>query len=358
LAALAMVTEHVGLIGTASTTFNHPYTVARQFNMLDIISAGRAAWNIVTSFAGNENYGIVEMPAAETRYRQAHEFVEVAKQLWESWDEDALITDRASGRLVDAAKLHRIDHHGEFFSIAGPLTTPRSPQTGPVLVQAGSSGPGVDLGASYAELVYTVQPDRQRSIEFYATYKDAVVAKGREADDVNLLPGIIPIIGDTPAEAAELADELAGFVNLDAGRAMLERSLRIDLSDLDYDEPIPADRIDAANPTSATSTSRAATWIQRTVENGWTLRKLIVESRRGSGHHWTYGTAAQVADEMIDWFEARACDGWSLNAAYHPDGFDAITDKLVPLLQERGYFHGDYPGTTLRENIRAGRASA
>jgi FMN-dependent oxidoreductase (nitrilotriacetate monooxygenase family) len=355
LSALAGLTEHIGLIGTASTTFNHPYTIARQFNMLDQLSGGRAGWNIVTSYMGNENYGMTQMPDSAARYRQAREFVEVATKLWKSWDEDAVIIDRAAGRWVDPTKLHRIDHRGEFYTVRGPLNLRRSPQTGPVLVQAGSSGPGIDLGASYAEIVYSAQYDRQGAIDFYATYKDAVVAKGREVDDVALLPGILPIIGDTEAEAKQIAAELADCIDYDTDRKLVSRILGIDVSDLDLDDRIPEERFTGVDPATVMQ-SRTSSASARAVAQGWTLRQLITDQARGAGHHWIIGSAQQVADEMIDWFDARACDGFIINPPSMPAGFRAIADKLIPLLQERGYFHDDYAGGTLRENIMAGRA--
>lgn len=356
LAALSSVTSHIGLIGTMSTSFNHPYNVARQFNGLDTLSGGRAGWNIVTSWMGNENYGLEAMPEAADRYRRAHEFVAVTKALWESWDEDAVIADRESGWWLDPKKLHAIGHAGEFFSVEGPLNMRRSPQAGPVLVQAGSSGPGIDLGATFAELIYTVQPVRQQAIDFYAAYKDIVESKGRAADDVSILPGILPIVGETEAEARELAHEFGEYVDLDRGRKGLERMWGISLEGVDYDDPVPAERLSAANTSAASTTSRSATFVSRTLDDGWSLKELIIEAARASGHHWFAGSVSQVADEMISWFDSRACDGFSLNAPDIPDGYRRICELLVPELQERGYFHDDYSGGTLRENIQAGRA--
>jgi alkanesulfonate monooxygenase SsuD/methylene tetrahydromethanopterin reductase-like flavin-dependent oxidoreductase (luciferase family) len=203
--------------------------------------------------------------------------------------------------------------------------------------------------------VYTAQYDRQGAIEFYATYKDAVVAKGREVDDVALLPGILPIIGDTEAEARQIADELAAHIDYDTDRKLVSRILGIDVSDLDLDDKIPQERFTDVNPATVMQ-SRTGSASARAVAQGWTLRELITDQARGAGHHWIIGSAQQVADEMIDWFEARACDGFIINPPSMPAGFRAIADKLIPLLQERGYFHDDYAGDTLRENIRAGRA--
>lgn len=351
LSALASVTSNIGLIGTGSTTFNHPTALARQFAGLDTLSGGRAGWNIVTSFLGNEQFGMEEMPDAADRYRHAHEFVDVARRLWHSWEEDAVIADRETSWWIDPAKVHAIDHVGEQYRVQGPLNMRRSPQGGPLLVQAGSSGPGIDLGATYADLIYTAQPMLDSAVEFYSKYKDVVESKGRARDEVAILPGILPIIGRTDAEAKEFLDELTSLIDLDHGRAQLAFSLGFSVDDLDWDESIPAERFDTASGT----TSRREIFRRRSVEQGYTLRDLIIESARASGHLWTVGSASKIADQMADWFASRACDGFSLNAPSIPEGYRRICDLLVPELQERGLFHEDYTGGTLRQSIDAGR---
>ncbi|MGO2112092.1 MAG: NtaA/DmoA family FMN-dependent monooxygenase [Pseudoclavibacter sp.] len=351
MSALASVTEHIGLIGTGSTTFSQPTTLARQFAGLDTLSGGRAGWNIVTSFLGNEQYGLTEMPDAAERYRRAHEFVDVVRRLWTSWEDDAVIADRESAWWVDPAKIHAIDHVGDYYAVTGPLIMRRSPQGGPVLVQAGSSGPGIDLGATHADLIYTAQPMLEGAVDFYATYKDTVEAKGRARDEVAILPGILPIIGRTEAEAQEFLDELTSLVDIEHGRAQFAESLGFELDDIDPDESIPAERFDRGTAT----TSRYEIFRRRSVEQGYTLRELIVESSRASGHLWAVGSASRIADQMAEWFESRACDGFSLNAPSIPEGYRRICELLVPELQERGLFHGDYEGGTLREQLDAGR---
>lgn len=351
LSALAGRSRKIGLIGTGSTTFNHPYTLARQFAGLDTLSGGRAGWNIVTSFMGNANYGLADLPDAEERYRRAQEFVTVAKALWDSWEEDAVIADRNTAWWADPAKMHAIDFVGEYYSVAGPLNMRRSPQGRPVLVQAGSSGPGIDLGATHADLIYTAQPIREKAVDFYANYKDIVESKGRARDDVCILPGILPIIGRTEAEAKEFAEELTSLVNLEHGRNQLARSLGFAVDDIDWDESIPAERFE----TGVAATSRFEVFRSRSVDQGYTLRQLILESARASGHFWTVGSASQVADQMSEWFSSRACDGFSLNAPSIPEGYRRICELLVPELQERGLFHDDYPADTLRDNIAAGK---
>jgi len=352
MSALAGLTKDIGLIGTASTTFNLPYNVARQFQGLDTLSGGRAGWNIVTSWIGNENFGIDEMPDGPERYRRANEFVDVCRKLWRSWDADAVIADRESGRWIEPSRLHAIDHDGEYFKVRGPINMPRSPQTGPVLVQAGSSGPGIELGATYAELIYTAQPILAKSIDFYANYKEIVKSKGRRADEVCIIPGILPIIGRTEAEAEEYAAELESWIDYPHAKAQLQSSLGIDISDLDYDDSVPVERFEGA--AFNTPTSRGAIF-RAQAEAGKTLREMIRASAKASGHQWIVGSASRVADLMLDWFERRACDGFNLNAPSLPEGYHRILDLLVPELQERGLFHDEYAGGTLRENLAAGR---
>ena len=347
LAALAAKTKHIGLVGTISTSFTEPYNVARQLCGLDNMSNGRAGWNIVTSSDGFQNFGMEEAPDPATRYRRATEFVEVTRKLWDSWDDGAVIADRETGEYLDRSRLHKINHEGEFFKVEGPINMPTSPQRQPVLAQAGSSGPGMELGSSIGEMIYTAQPDKDRSIEFYAKFKELAAGKGRNPDHVKIIPGILPILGDTEAEAQELADELGRHVHLENGRIQVGADLRMDLSELDYDEAIPVEWFQD----DASLGSRYQIYRRKSVEMGMTLRELIVDLARSTGHQWMAGTPGQVADRMIDWFEDRACDGFNLNSPFNPGGFKLICDKLVPELQDRGYFRTEYEGATFRENL-------
>lgn len=347
LAALAAKTKHIGLVGTISTSFTEPYNVARQLTGLDNMSNGRAGWNIVTSSDGFQNFGMEEAPDPATRYRRATEFVDVARKLWDSWDDGAVIVDRETGEYLDRSRLHKINHEGEFFKVEGPINMPTSPQRQPVLAQAGSSGPGMELGSSIGEMIYTAQPDKDRSIEFYAKFKELAAGKGRNPDHVKIIPGILPILGDTEAEAQELADELGRHVHLENGRTQVGADLRMDLSELDYDEAIPVEWFKDDESLG----SRYQIYRRKSVDMGMTLRELIVDLARSTGHQWMAGTPGQVADRMIDWFEARACDGFNLNSPFNPGGFKLICDKLVPELQDRGYFRTEYEGATFRENL-------
>lgn len=347
LSALAAKTKNIGLVGTISTSFSEPYNVARQLTGLDNMSNGRAGWNIVTSSDGFQNYGVEAAPDPQTRYRRATEFVDVTRKLWDSWDDDAIIVDRESGEYLDRTRLHPINHKGEFFEVQGPLNMPTSPQRQPVLAQAGSSGPGMELGSSIGEMIYTAQPDKDRSIEFYNEFKQLAASKGRNPDHVKIIPGILPILGDTEEEAWELADELGRHVHLENGRVQVGADLKMDLSELDYDESIPEEWFKDDDSYG----SRYKIYRMKSVEQGMTLRELIVDLARSTGHQWMAGTPAQVADRMIDWFESGACDGFNLNSPFNPGGFQLICDKLVPELQKRGYFREEYEGATFRENL-------
>lgn len=356
LSALASVTKRIGLIGTASTTFSEPFNVARQFSGLDSLSAGRAGWNVVTSSLGNENYGMEQMPSPAERYARATEFVEVVTKLWDSWADDAVVVDRDGGSWGDPERIRRIEHQGSFFEVAGPINMRRSPQGRPVLVQAGSSGDGMRLGAAIADMIYTAQPDMVLAQKFYDEFKDAVRRAGRSPEAVKILPGIVPIIGRTEKEGQEIAAELANLVNMDAGRTIMEQRLDMSLADIDLDEQIPAERFNLESARS--SRQRTEIFKRLSVDQGYTLRDLIVENARGHGHGWIVGSASQAADRMVRWFESGACDGFSLNSPYIPGGLDDICELLIPELQERGYFRTEYEGNTLREHLGLERPGA
>lgn len=342
LAALIGSTEKIGLLGTQSTTFNEPYTVARQFAELDVLSGGRAGWNIVTSINGGENYGR-ELPPKDQRYARATEFVDVVKKLWASWDADAIVNDRERGLWVDPDRLHRIDHVGEHFRVEGPLTIPPSPQGHPVLVQAGQSPAGIELGTSVADIVYTVQPDHAEAQRFYAMYKDKAAAKGRDPEKVRILPGIMPITGHTQREAEELARELEDCIHETNGRRMLENFLDFSIADLSLDERIPQERF-VPDP------SRMERWnLFRKLAEERTVRELMVHLARAVGHRVMVATPDRIAESMIEWFDTRACDGYNFNMPSVPEGMQAVYDLLVPELQERGYFREEYVGDTMRE---------
>ncbi|MDR5699461.1 NtaA/DmoA family FMN-dependent monooxygenase [Agromyces aerolatus] len=347
LGALAAMTSKIGLVGTITTSFSEPYNVARQLANLDNLSGGRIGWNIVTSWAGNRNFGLDEMPDPEVRYRRAAEFVAVTKQLWDSWSDDAVVVDREGGSWAAADRIRRIDHEGEFFKVEGPTNIRRSPQGFPVMAQAGSSPTGLAFGASVAELVYTAQPVRAEAEKFYGEFKRRVREAGRNPEHAKILPGLLPIIGETEQEAKELSEHMAQFIDLEHGRKQFSASHEIDLSDIDLDERIPDDRW-SDDPVHG---SRYHLHRRFSQDDRYTLRELLVTSARSMSHLSMVGTPSRIADEMVAWFEGRACDGFSLNAPDMPDGMRRICDLLVPELRERGYFREEYEGSTLRDHL-------
>ncbi|MGO1183758.1 MAG: NtaA/DmoA family FMN-dependent monooxygenase [Micrococcaceae bacterium] len=348
LSAIAARTTHIGLIGTMSTSFESPYTVARQIAGVDHMSAGRAGWNLVTSFDGFQNYGFDVIPEPAERYNRAREFADVVKALWDSWSDDAIIADRASGQFINLQEVRRINHHGEYFHVEGPAPGPRPPQGHPVIVQAGSSGPGLDLGSSVADAIYTAQPVKERSVEFYSQFKRMLVDKGRNPDHTKVLPGILPIIGETMGQAKELAAELGSYVNLEYGRQQVSAGLAgLDLSSLDYDDVIPAAWL-SEDPELG---SRYHVFRRKVIDQNMTLRDLIIDMARSAGHQWIIGTPQTIADTMVDWFDSGACDGFNLNSPYNPGGMRLMCELLIPELQDRGYVRADYEGTTLREHF-------
>jgi FMN-dependent oxidoreductase (nitrilotriacetate monooxygenase family) len=357
LSALAAVTDKIGLIGTISTTFTEPFNLARYLMSLDHLSGGRAGWNIVTSTGGQENFGI-ELPPHDERYAVAAEYLEVVTELWDSWEDNAVVNDREAGIWVRPDRVHRIDHHGTYFHVRGPAHMPRSPQGWPVLVQAGSSPAGTAFAARHAEVVFTAQPDLEHAQTFYRAFQDQLAAAGRGIAGAKVLPGMMPIIGDTEQGAKELAEELANLVGIDVGMRSLRSDLaNIELADLDLDEPIPVERFPSPEEITG-NRSRFELYHELAVEKRYRLRDLLRVAAKSMGHSVTVGTAEQVADEMEQWFTSGGCDGFNLQMAYAPGALTTICDQLVPELVRRGLFRSEYEGTTLREHLGLGRPAA
>lgn len=350
LAALAATTTHVGLGATASTTYNEPYNVARAFASLDHLSAGRAAWNAVTSSGGlaAENFGRIH-PEHDARYEIAEEFVDVVRGLWDCWDDGAVVRDHATGRYIDSAKVRPLNHEGRFFKVRGPLSTSRTPQGQPIILQAGSSGPGLALAARTADVVFAVVQDLEEAKQGYAALKSRMPGFGRHGDEIAVLPGVMPVIGRTDAEAREKLNTLQGFVNSDNARSMLASRLGIDVAGFPPDELVP----DLPLPDSSHGFARAMLAKARRERMTWRDMFNLAGAARG---HWVIcGTPEAIADTLQDWFEARACDGFNILPAYFPGAFDDFVDLVVPILQERGLFRRDYAGTTLREHLGLAR---
>ncbi|MBO3737597.1 LLM class flavin-dependent oxidoreductase [Actinoplanes flavus] len=350
LTALAAVTDHIGLIATASTSYNEPYNLARRFASVDHVSGGRAGWNIVTTAGADaaRNFGLDDVPAHRDRYERAAEFVEVTTKLWDSWTDDAVIADKAAGVHADAAKVRPINHRGRWFRVDGPLNVPRSPQGWPLLVQAGSSEDGRQFAARYAEAVFTAQQTLAEAQAFYADLKQRAAALGRDPDGIKILPGIVPVIAATESEAQKLDAELERLISPEYARRQLAERFQLDPADLPLDEPLPAnlpteDEIEGAK-------SRFTLIVDLARRENLTVRQLIGRLGGGRGHRTFAGTPEQVADTIEDWFHSGAADGFNIMPAVLPSGLTAFVDHVVPILQARGLFRTDYEGTTLRDH--------
>jgi len=348
-AATARVTSHVGLVATASSTFNHPYNLARAAASLDQISGGRAAWNVVATRTPEAAalFGLDGLPDHDERYARAQEAVEVVLALWDTWDADALVADQKSGKFVDPAGVHPVSHRGTYFSVEGALNVPRSPQGRPVLLQAGGSPQGTTLGARYADAIFSVSHTLDAAQAFYADVHRQAAAFGRNPDHVVVLPGLFPILGSTEEEARRRKgwlDEVAGF---DEELDTLTATLGLQPGDLQLDKVPPFDLIEKANNGGSRGFADAIVALAR--RDGLTVRQLL--DRNPSGHRSIVGTPEQVADDIEAWFTGRGADGFNLNVDFFPDGLDLIVDQLVPELQRRGLFRREYAGSTLRENF-------
>ncbi|MEN4466305.1 LLM class flavin-dependent oxidoreductase [Mycolicibacterium conceptionense] len=350
VSALAGATTHVGLIATASTTYNDPYGLARRFATLDHVSRGRAGWNVVTTANASAaaNFGAANHPDPAARYRRADEFLQVALKLWDSWEDDAIVGDKVAPRFVNPDKIHAINHSGPHFEVAGPLEVPRSPQGHPVLFQAGSSEPGKDLAARYAEAIFTAQPTLEEARDFYRDVKARIRRHGRNPDQVHILPGLSTIIGGTEAEARERQRELEELTVPDYGLEQLSAivGFTVTKGDLDRKLSFPAE-----DPGDTFIKSRLAL-VKRLVEtDNLTVRELLLRLSSGRGHRLFAGTPEQVADTIEEWFTTGAADGFNLIPPALPSSLSDFVDHVVPELQRRGIFREEYSGTTLRDHL-------
>ena len=346
LPALAVVTKHIGLVTTASTTYNEPFNMARKFATLDLISNGRAGWNVVTSWSEAEarNFNREQHVDYNTRYARAAEFVEVVKGLWDSWEEDAFRFDKQSGSFFDEGKMHVLDHKGKFFTVRGPLNVARPPQGHPVIVQAGASEHGRELAAATADLVYAVHPTREAARAFYADVKGRLGRYGRDEDDLKILPALRPVVGRTAAEAQAKFNQLQELLHPLVGLARLNHTFG-DLSGYPLDGPVPLDKLGPAELRSI-----SAQLLERVKRQNPTIRELYGEVA-GRGGFCVIGTAADIADVMQDWFAHEACDGFNITPTHLPGGCQDFVEMVTPELQRRGLFRTEYEGTTLRENL-------
>jgi FMN-dependent oxidoreductase (nitrilotriacetate monooxygenase family) len=353
MGALAAVTNQIGLVGTAATTFIQPYHLARYFSQLDWLSKGRVGWNIVTGTTGQENFN-VELPPRNERYARAYEYMDVVTGLWDAWCDNAVLNDRANGIWADRSRIAPINHTGQQYKVDGPLLVPRSPQAWPVLAQAGASDSGKEFAANFAELVFTVTPTLPVAQEFYRDLKARVVQAGRAEQALRVHPGLMPIVGDSERDARRIHDELLDMIDEKEGYSRLRSGLEnTDLSDLDWDDTIPAERL--IDPVIAMKEKDAATryafYYDLAVEKKYTIRMLLREVMKAAGHGVVVGSAEQVADHMQMWFESRAADGFAILPPTMASCLDRFLLEVVPILQQRGLFRTEYVDGTLRENL-------
>ena len=345
------MTTHIGLCATATTSYNEPYHIARKFASLDHISGGRAGWNVVTSSNLNEayNFGREQHYEHGERYDRAAEFIEVVQGLWDSWDDDAFVRDRASGRYFDPAKLHVLNHKGEHFSVRGPLNVARPPQGHPVIFQAGSSEVGKELAARFAEAVFTPQHTLAGAQEFYRDLKGRMAKYGRPPEALKVMPGLNAIVGRTTKEAQEKHDFLQSKIHPDVGLELLSNQLdNFDLSEYDLDGPLPEIPDHVASLAGQTSMRNITRWAR---EEGLTIRQIYQRFAGARGQRTLIGSPSDIADDMEKWFRGYGVDGFLVHPPYLPGGMDDFVELVIPELQSRGLFRSEYEGATLRENL-------
>jgi N-acetyl-S-(2-succino)cysteine monooxygenase len=349
LSGLAAVTERIGLTATVSTTYQEPYNVARMFASLDHLSGGRAGWNVVTTGreAAAPNYSRDKHMLHADRYHRAHEFLDVVKALWDSWDDDAFLYDKARGEFFDAAKIHFQNHVGEHFSVKGPLNVARPPQGHPVIIQAGSSEAGQDLAAATADVVFTGQLSLEGGQRFYRDLKSRMVRLGRSPASLRIMPGLVPFVGRTHAEAVEKYNEIQKLIEPGEALAFLSQMLGgADLSNIDPDRPGPD------LPMIENRGSSGPKLLQdKAKRENLTLRELAYEVAGARRHRFLIGSATEVADDLERWFRREAADGFNVFPAWMPGCVEDFVDLVVPVLQERGLFRTRYEGASLRENL-------
>jgi alkanesulfonate monooxygenase len=346
LSALAAVTKRIGLVATASTTFDAPYHIARRFASLDHISGGRAGWNIVTTSNPDAalNFGLDEHMEHGDRYARAREFYDVVTGLWDSWADDAFVRDAQSGIYVDPDKLHVLDHKGKYLSVRGPLNIARPIQGWPVIVQAGASDAGRQVAAETAEVVFAAGSNLAAAQRFYADVKGRAEKAGRNPDHLKILPGALVVVGDSVDQARAKRAQLDSLVHYDNAIASLSIALGHDASGFDPDGPLPE------IPETNASKSGRERVIELAKRENLNVRQLA-QRLGGYGGLAFVGTPSSIADQMEEWLTARGSDGFNIMFPYLPEGLDDFVDRVVPELQRRGLFRREYPGSTLRETL-------
>ncbi|MBW6399929.1 LLM class flavin-dependent oxidoreductase [Roseomonas sp. HJA6] len=345
LSALAAVTKHIGLVATASTTYNEPYHLARKFGSLDHISKGRAGWNLVTSWSDAEafNFGREHQMAYADRYERAMEFAEVVTGLWDSWEGGAFVHDKTSGVFYDPDRLHTLAHRGKHFSVLGPLSVDRTPQGRPIIVQAGASDQGRDIAARFADIVFSAEQDLAAARAYYASVKGRLATHGRRTDELLMLPGLVPIVGATRAEAQAKHEALQELIDPLVGLSYIYGNFG-DLSAYPIDGPVP-------EPKDPKLRSRAAVMFNLAQEKGYTIRQLCQAIASGRGHRTVIGTPADIADTMEEWVDQGAADGFNIIPTHLPVGLEDFAALVLPELRRRGIFREEYEARTFRGNL-------
>lgn len=347
LVALAMTSERIGLIATASTTFSTPWDLARRFATADHISGGRIGWNVVTTYdpkaAGN--FGLT-LPEHDDRYRRATEFVEVTKRLWDSWEDGALVRDPVAGIWADTARIHAADFHGEYYSVAGALSVPRSPQVHPVLAQAGSSPAGIELAGETADLVFTPQASVEAGVAFRERIDDAAQRHGRQAGEIRILPGLAFVLGSTEAEAASRRRALEDSVDPTFRWQMLATNAGLNIERIDPSQPLSEELAATAAPTSF-----AKNIVEQARKTKLAFGELAATVTGLPGGLEFTGSPEQLADLVEEWLDRGGSDGFTLQPATVPEDLELFTDHVVPILQQRDIFRREYAGSTLRDHL-------
>ena len=345
LSYMGAVTQHIGLAATYSTSHSHPFYAARLWATIDHLTGGRAGWNVVTSINRNldANFG-TDRPDADTRYDRAHEYMEVCRKLWSSWEADALVMDRDRPMFADASKVHRIEHVGRFFRSRGPLNVVRSPQNGPAILQAGTSGKGRDFAAQYADAIFAIQPRVPDAAAYFADIKGRMAQLGRDPEHCKILFGLQPIVAATEEQARALQEEHNALVPAEGGMAILAAHLDFDLS------PLPADALMVERAES--ELQRLKTRYRRADGTPMTLREVGQRHGQSVGLPQFVGTPCSIADQMEAFIDVVGGDGFVLSPIYCPGAIEAFVDHVVPELQRRGRVRSEYAGATLREVLR------
>jgi FMN-dependent oxidoreductase (nitrilotriacetate monooxygenase family) len=348
LPIMARVTSRIGLGLTYSSTFNHPYQIARMLGSLDHLSNGRVAWNVVASTSTLEarNFGMNEMPGRAQRYDRADEVLEACCALWDSWEEGALVLDKESGTFADPSRIHYADYQGKWIKTRGPLTTPRSPQGRPVIMQAGSSERGRDFGARWGEIIFTLQHEKSDMQEFYVDLKNRMRNRGRAPEECAILPSIDVVIGETESIARERADYVNSLVDTQLGMAQMSGHIGLDLSKLDPDQRLADVALEEG------SRGSFDVILQGTQREGLTLGEAARRFATSELCPQLVGTPEMIADRLVDLFESDACDGFILTPTTFPGMYEQFCRTVVPILQKRGVFRSEYTGHTLREHLR------